>query len=270
MMSLILSDSCLRVFVGRDILVNFASRVTTSFAKYVQFGTHSRHLPSKPWSMPSSAHASISPIAFSMGQAPTSLTVSSRSLILMHAWSLQLANTIRSQLQSDETSTGWQFSIVSSSSSTPSRAVSNLTFVSKLVEKIVNVRLSELADQHTLLPHVQSAYTVRSIPQKCCGGSAQWHDCCTWSWRDWSSGSPWHVRCIRHGRPQRAPGYNGTSICRHKGCIGVDIGLYSRSITGGARRRNLLWYRPNLLWYRVAFHWDPSWDQEFSVTIPRV
>ena len=38
------------------------------------------------------------------------------------------------------------------------RPVSNLTFVSKLVEKIVSVRLSEFADQHTLLPHVQSAY----------------------------------------------------------------------------------------------------------------
>ena len=36
--------------------------------------------------------------------------------------------------------------------------VSNLTFVSKLVEKIVNARLSEFADQHTLLPRVQSAY----------------------------------------------------------------------------------------------------------------
>ena len=54
--------------------------------------------------------------------AYTSLTVFSRSLILLHVLSLQLANTIRSRLQSDGTSTGSQFSIVSSSSSTPSRA----------------------------------------------------------------------------------------------------------------------------------------------------
>ena len=72
--------------------------------------------------MLSSARASISLTAFSMGQVPTSLTVSNRSLILLHVWSLQLANTIRSRLQYDGTSTGSQFSIVFSSSSTSSRA----------------------------------------------------------------------------------------------------------------------------------------------------
>ena len=43
-------------------------------------------------------------------------------LILLHDWSLKLANTIRSWLQSVETSTGCQFRIVSSSSSIPSQA----------------------------------------------------------------------------------------------------------------------------------------------------
>ena len=40
---------------------------------------HSHHQPSKLWSMPSSALESISPTAFSMGQVPTSLTVSNQS-----------------------------------------------------------------------------------------------------------------------------------------------------------------------------------------------
>ena len=49
--------------------------------------------------MPSSARASISQIAFSMGQVPsTSLIVSSRSLILLHVWSLAYNSQIRSDL----------------------------------------------------------------------------------------------------------------------------------------------------------------------------
>ena len=55
-----------------------ASRATTSFVKYARFDTHLHHQPSKLWSMPS-ARESISPTAFSMGQVPTSLTVSNRS-----------------------------------------------------------------------------------------------------------------------------------------------------------------------------------------------
>ena len=66
------------------ILPNSASRVITSSVKYVQFGIHLHKLPSKPWSMLSSAHASILETASSMGQARTSLTVSSRSLTLLH------------------------------------------------------------------------------------------------------------------------------------------------------------------------------------------
>ena len=83
---------------------------------------HSRHLPSKPWSMLSSASESISQTAFSTGQVPTFSTISSRSSILPHVWSSELANTTRSRLQYDETSTGSQSSIVFSSSSTLSRA----------------------------------------------------------------------------------------------------------------------------------------------------
>ena len=67
---------------------------------YYQLRTvrHSRHLPSKLWSMPWSACKSISQTAFSMGQVHNSLTVSSRFSILLHVWSSELANTIRSRL----------------------------------------------------------------------------------------------------------------------------------------------------------------------------
>ena len=57
-----------------------------------------------------------------MGPAPTSLIVSNRSSTRPHDWSLKLANTIRSRLQSDVNSTGYQSSIAFSLSSTPSRA----------------------------------------------------------------------------------------------------------------------------------------------------
>ena len=55
------------------ILPNSPSRVITSSVKYVQFGIHLHKLPSKPWSTPSSAHASILQTASSMGQARTSI-----------------------------------------------------------------------------------------------------------------------------------------------------------------------------------------------------
>ena len=79
------------------ILPNSPSRVITSSVKYVQFGIHLHKLPSKPWSMLSSAHASILQTASSMGQARTSLTVSSRSLTLLHVWSSKSANTFDPQ-----------------------------------------------------------------------------------------------------------------------------------------------------------------------------
>ena len=47
--------------------------------RQIRMVRHSYHQPSKLWSMPSSARESISPTAFSMGQVPTSLTVSNRS-----------------------------------------------------------------------------------------------------------------------------------------------------------------------------------------------
>ena len=96
-----------RTLHERSYYQNSPSRVITSSVKYVQFGIHLHKLSSKPWSTPSSAHASILQTASSMGQARTSLTVSSRSSTLLHVWSSKSANTIRSRLQFDGTSIGF-------------------------------------------------------------------------------------------------------------------------------------------------------------------
>ena len=58
---------------------NMKDHITKLFVKYARFDTPLHHQPSELWSMPSSARVSISPTAFSMGQVPTSLTVSNRS-----------------------------------------------------------------------------------------------------------------------------------------------------------------------------------------------
>ena len=143
------------------------------------------------------------------------------------------------------------------------RPVSNLTFVSKLVEKIVNVRLSEFADQHTLLPHVQSAYrpfhstetAVAAVHNDMIGALDRGEigalvlldmfaafDTVDHSVLQWNVGSP--------SQMMRWRGYRTSSTIDHKRCTSSD-------------------QCPNLLWCHVVFHRDPSWDQEFSATTPR-
>ena len=118
------------------------------------------------------------------------------------------------------------------------RPVSNLTFVSIETRRKHCERASIWICWSAYFA-ASCSVSISSVPfhRNSGGGNAQRHDWCTWSWWDWSSGSSWHVCCIRHGRPQRAPGYNGTSVHRYRWCVGVDIGLHPQSITDGARRR---------------------------------
>ena len=137
------------------------------------------------------------------------------------------------------------------------RPVSNLTFVSKLVEKIVNVRLSEFADQHTLLPHVQSAYrpfhsteTAVAAVHNDMIGALDRGEIGALFLLDMSAAFDTVDHSVLLATMERRFAVTDDALAW------ISDFIHDRS-TDGARRR---------IRCHVVFHRDPSWDQEFSAT----